>query len=372
MTRRTTILHLINTTGPGGAETVFLNLARMVQPARWRSIAVVSEPGWLLDALQRAGVETIVVDDRGLSTVPRYIVTLLRLMTEHEVRLVHGHLFGPSYIASLLGLLRQVPSLGTIHGLPDLEPTERFYRAKLALLSRASRVVFVSAALRDAVLGGGLLPRTRTTVIANGADFTYDPVVGRTRLRTEESGALFVVGAVGNFRPAKAYDIFLRAAALLVRRYPGYRFVVAGEGERTPLGRELSELRDSLGLSDVVRFLGFKPDIRSLMSTLDLYALTSRTEGFSLSTIEAMGAGLPVVATRCGGPEGIVDDGVTGLLVTNESPDAIAEAIEFLRLHPEHRNDMAQRARESVVARFSLDAQIAAYERLYDEVLAES
>lgn len=370
MTPRRTILHLINTTGPGGAETVFANLARGMDQKRWRSLAVISERGWLHDELRAAGVETYVLDDRGLSALPRYLGALLRLMADQDVCLVHGHLFGPGYIASLLGTLRRVPSIATIHGLPDMDSSERLYRAKLALLSRSSRIVFVSESLRESVLASSRIAAERAAVIVNGVDFDAVDSGRGSALRSDYLGdGEFLVGAVGNIRPAKAYDIFLRAAADLLARYPGYRFVIAGEGEESPLGLELRRLREELGLANRVRFLGFRADARAVLGALDVYALTSRTEGFSISTVEAMGMALPVVATRCGGPEGIIENGITGLLVPNDSPQAVADGVEFFRQHSLQKEQMGRAAQVAARSRYSLVKQIAEYEQLYEDLL---
>src|SRR5690348_7787983 len=119
MTGLRTILHVINTTGPGGAEMVFANIARGLDRARWRSIAVVLESGWLETELTKAGVDTFTLSDRGISALPGYVLDLLHLVAYYRVDLVHAHLFGPAYTAGLLRILRRVPAVATIHGLPD-------------------------------------------------------------------------------------------------------------------------------------------------------------------------------------------------------------------------------------------------------------
>ena len=368
-----TILHVINTTGPGGAETVFANIARGLDTARWRSIAVVLDRGWLETELTTAGVRTFILPDRGISALPRYVLELHHLVSSFRVDLVHAHLFGPAYTASLLGAVRGVPVVATIHGVPDFS-NERLLSLKLQLLRGASSIVFVSESLRETFLAGSHLTDTRTDVIVNGVDpHLFSPAPFDDPRDTDPiSTDHFVVGAIGNIRDAKGYDVLLRAAALLKERYDGYRFVIAGDGTDTPLGQELFRLRDSLGLATLVEFTGFRPDVRPLLSSFDVYALTSRTEGFSISTVEAMALGIPVVATRCGGPEHILEHGVTGLLVQNGSPDAIAHAIDSLRLDRFSRVRLARRARASASTQFSLDAQVAAYERLYEECIATS
>jgi glycosyltransferase involved in cell wall biosynthesis len=198
---------------------------------------------------------------------------------------------------------------------------------------------------------------------ANGDGAAFRAELG---IKPEE----FVVGAVGSpGRRAKGLDILLDVAVILKRTSPGARFVLVGdlEGGR---GDELLKQRAALGLANDVIITGFRADVPRALAAFDVYALTSRSEGFSLSLVEAMAAGLAVVSTRCGGPEVILNDGETGLLVENGSAPAIAAAITALRANADERRRLGDAARREVRRRFTLEAQIAAYDRLYQEVLA--
>lgn len=373
MTRPITVMHLISTSGPGGAETACVNLIRGLDPARWRGIVVLPEKGWLYDQVQRAGGQPIVLARGSRFDLPSYFVALARLVRKHKVGLIHGHLFGPSYCASLLGLLMKLPVVGTLHGQVDLHPEERFKRIEFGLLNRgASRVVFVSESLRRFFLGTGLLRIEITAVIPNGVDAERFSRAPDRSLRAAfgASDDDFLVGAVGNVRPAKGYDVLLRAAALLIARSANYRFVVVGEAD-SDLGLRLLSLREELGLVDCVSFPGYLTDVTTALNAFDLYAITSRSEGFSISTVEAMAAGLPVVATRCGGPEEIVDDGVSGILVDNGSPEAVAAAIESLRVNPRWRRNLGDSARVAVRRTFTMEAHLHAYVALYEQCLVE-
>ena len=134
-------------------------------------------------------------------------------------------------------------------------------------------------------------------------------------------------------------------------------------------GAELFEGRSARGLTEDVVITGFRSDVPNALAAFDVYALTSRYEGFSLALVEAMATGLPVVATRCGGPEQILDDGVTGLLVENGSAEAVASAIDRLRANSDERRRLGNAARNAVSERFTLEAQVRAYEQLYEECL---
>jgi glycosyltransferase involved in cell wall biosynthesis len=230
--------------------------------------------------------------------------------------------------------------------------------------------VFVSDALRAFFLETGRVRPELTAVIPNGIDVEsyMSPRDNQLRAKFGASQSQFLVGAVGNLRPAKNYEIFVRAAATLKARCADYRFVVIGLID-DQYGRGIVRLSEELGLGAEMRFAGFRDDIGRAIGTLDAYALTSRSEGFSISLIEALASGLPVVATRCGGPEQIVEDGITGILVQNESANAVANAIDLLHADGDLRRRLASNGRAMVRERFTMLEQVRAYERIYADCL---
>jgi glycosyltransferase involved in cell wall biosynthesis len=171
-------------------------------------------------------------------------------------------------------------------------------------------------------------------------------------------------------RGPKAYDVLLRAAALLATDSMPSRVVIVGDTSGT-VYPGLTALASSLALGSRVSFAGFRQDVPEVLRAFDALALSSRTEGFSLATVQAMATGIPVVATRSGGPEEILEDGVTGLLVPTDDPAALAAAMRRLRDQPELRDRLAQAGPQSVRARFNRSAMIEAYQRLYDALLSD-
>src|SRR5512135_900211 len=113
------VLHLINTGGPGGAETVYIDLVRHLSSTRWRSLAVVPNRSWMYDRLTEMGTEIAVERSRRPFDLA-YLARLARLVREHSIDLVHSHLLGPSVTAGLLGVFLRVPVIATIHGHGDL------------------------------------------------------------------------------------------------------------------------------------------------------------------------------------------------------------------------------------------------------------
>jgi glycosyltransferase involved in cell wall biosynthesis/predicted ATP-grasp superfamily ATP-dependent carboligase len=367
---RNTVLHIIETGGTGGAETIYLELIRSLDPTRWRSIAVLPSRGWLYDQLVSSGVETIVVPERQ-SLDLRFFVRIAGLVKQFEVNIIHSHLFGSAVRAALLSRFCGIPAIGTLHGKGDISVTERFRSLKIAIVNHGlCRVVFVSEHLRHWYLDSVPLRKELSAVIKNGVDVVRFSGTPNNEFRRKFgiSPDAFVVGSIGNPGPEKGFDVLLDAARILTARRSDFHFVIVGELDEGR-GAELVALRESRGLRDHVVLTGFQSDVKSALASFDVYALTSRSEGFSLSIVEAMAMGLPVIATRCGGPEEILEDGVTGLLVENASASAVADAIERLRTDSEERQRLGEAARVAARERFSLQDTVRAYERLYSECL---
>lgn len=364
------VLHLIDTGGIGGAETVYLNLVRDLDHSRWNHVAVVPTRGWLHAQLSSCGITPIVLAERN-SFDAAYFAKLAAIIHRHGVQLIQGHLFGSAVRAALLSLVCRIPAVATIHGTIDLQSNERFRGLKVAAINHGlQQVVFVSELLRRSFLEAVPLRSDRAIVILNGIEPRLTSPGDGTQFRREFgiSPNDFVIGTIANPGPAKGLDVLLDAAAILKTQSRGCRFVVVGELDRGR-GTELIAGRDARGLTDNVVLTGFRSDTLRALAAFDVYALTSRTEGLPLSLLEAMAAEVPVVATRCGGPEEIIDDGVNGVLVANGSAQAVASSIMRLRADARERRRLAQAGRAVVTSRFTLERQVQSYDRLYRECL---
>jgi glycosyltransferase involved in cell wall biosynthesis len=255
-----------------------------------------------------------------------------------------------------------------LHGQSDVPRKARLATAKAALVRRGSdKVVFVSENLRADLAARLRLPASRCVVIPNGVDTTrFQP--GSDHSIREELGIAddkILIGAIGNVRKPKAYEVLLHAAKLLTERSDRYEFAIAGDAGGT-LGAELMALRERLGLVGRVHFLGLRTDVVTILRNLDVFALSSRTEGFSIACIEAMACGVPVVATRSGGPEQILDEH-SGILVPVDDPGALAAGIERAALSDELASSLAQAGLRRVRQLFSLHTMLSSYETLLSQ-----
>lgn len=368
-----TILHIIDTTGPGGAETVFIDLATRLPREKYRSVVVIRGKGWVYEELCRRGIEPILLNAKG-SFHWRYLSGLCRLIRRERVDLIQSHLLGASVYCSLAGLLTRTPVVATFHGSVDIGERERLKALKFAAINAgADCIVAVSGGLRDDIMDRTSLRADKTEIIYNGipsAEFQR-PRSNTLRQKYGWSDDEFLIGSLGNIRPAKGYNILLQAAALLEGGGASCRFVIAGQPDRGGLYDELLRLRKALGLEDRVQFMGFLDDAADFLSNLDLFLSSSISEGLPLSAIQAMAAGLPLLATRCGGYEELVTDRENGWLVEVGSPEALAEAVKSLAAAPEIRTELAEMAKRHAVETFDSSVMFRAYEGVYDRLMAK-
>ncbi len=368
-----TVLHLIDTGGPGGAETVFSQLVRHLGDGDTRSVAVIPREGWLSGQLRTLGVEPVIIDARGSLNIA-YLRELVRLARQNDVQLIHTHLLGSAVYGALLGLLTRRPVIAVMHGPHDFRTAGRFPGLKRWLLGHACRkVVAVSASTREAMIDFGIQPG-HITLVPNGVDTRVFSVAGpagegralRDELKLGANDVL--IGAVGNIRAPKAYDVLLNAAALLLKRVPNACFAVVGEGNEKAF-EPLLALRKSLGLESRFHFLGFRKTTPELLRNFDVFVSSSRSEGLPLSFLEAMATGRTMVATRSGGAEEVIEPDRSGWLVPIENPQALADALERAAREPELRARLGKAARERVEKDFSLQATVQRYASLYAELL---
>jgi glycosyltransferase involved in cell wall biosynthesis len=263
----------------------------------------------------------------------------------------------------------------TFHGFPFHPFQSRLRRAAYVALERklgriTDRFVAVSSGVAAEAVRRRIAPPDRIRVIP--VSISAAPAGGpgaraRARRLLGFPDHATLLGSVGRLDHQKAPGDFLRAVAALPRRVQA---VWIGGG---PLRRQVEAERRRLGLQDRVRLLGERDDVGELLPGLDVFLMTSLYEGLPCALLEAMAAGVPVVATAVNGvPEAVVA-GVTGLLAPPADPAACAHAVRHLLDHPADAERMAAAARQAVAGRFTPAAAGAALEWLYLDALgAES
>jgi len=359
------ILHTIDTTGPGGAETVFLNIINGLDRSKFQTSVAICGKGWVNDQLIKNGWDPLFLSAKGSFNF-RYILQLIAIIWEKKIDIIQSHLMGSNVYCSLAGWVCRVPVISTFHGFVDTDSNDRLIKMRFALINKGSnRIIFVSDQLKNHFINKYKLSINKCLTIYNGVDSEmFQPCnSGRIRRELGFDKEHVIIGSIGNIRYAKGYDHLLHAAAKIVARHPECRFVIAGEGSGA-LFADLLSLKSKLGLDGKVIFLGFRSDVAEILKSIDIFILPSTSEGFSIATIEAMACCKPVIVTRSGGPEEIVSEN-NGILVQPGHVDELVSAVVTLIENESISKCFVQNGYNLVRDKFSSKRMISEYEQLY-------
>ncbi|MFQ5877310.1 MAG: glycosyltransferase [Acidobacteriota bacterium] len=355
----------------GGAERLILMTAPRLQ-RRGFDVLVACLKGWgpLGEELERRGVRAVALGASGALDL-RAACRLLSLLRRERVQILHAHLFPANLAARLLGRAAGVPVVVCAHHDTDIDMPRRNRLLERATAGLSDAVVACSEAVRRYALRTYGLGPGRVRTLRNAVEQPPSPIeaLRREALRREFGAGPsdLLLGTVGRLvEPKKGIPVFLAAARRIARELPAVRFVVVGDGPDRE-GVEACAARE--GVSHRTTFAGFRRDVEDVMASLDLLVQPSNWEGFGLTLVEAMAAGIPVVATRVGGVPEVVVDGRTGLLVPPADPDALARACLDLLSDRERALRLGRAGRERARGEFSIEDLVERTAALYRELL---
>lgn len=294
---------------------------------------------------------------------------LAKIVKQQRIQIVHAHMARDYPLAAYAA--RGAKLIVTRH---VLFPMNRMHRVTL---SKAAKVIAVSKAVADQLVGDGVVARKKIAVVHNGIDIDKfrDARNRFDRARFLESWSLPVnaqlVATVGELSPLKGQVEFLHALAQLARALPDLYFIVAGV-DHSPAQENLKRIQQTvaeLNLESRVRLKDWIDELAELYCALDVFVSASHTESFGLAMAEAMAAGCAVVATRTAGAQELIEDEQTGLLVDIADVDHLRDALSRLLTNEELRSRFGTAASRAV-ERFSLTRMTDETERIYAEVLS--
>jgi glycosyltransferase involved in cell wall biosynthesis len=292
------------------------------------------------------------------------------MFKRERVDIVHCHNIGALFYGSIGSkLARTSGTLYTAHGVYS---ANRLGKLRFARYMPIDRVVTVSEDAREAMLSSGHFDPDAVQTLPNGIDIDlFNMDVDRHALK-EELGlpeGVPVFGIVARLSWEKEHKTLLDAMAMLSSEIASSILVVVGDG---PIRAELEQHAVDAGVADRVYFLGERRDVPKLLQVFDVFVLSSRLEGLSLTLLEAAAAGLPIVATNVGGNSEVVVDGNTGFIVEPGDPGALAEAMSKVGSDPELARSMGKLGRKRVIEQYSLDAMVRRYDKIYHELLGSN
>lgn len=367
------VMHLINSGGFYGAERAVLELCKASLGGAFPALLVnffdLRKPHLELhERAEKEGASTrLILCSRRLDF--HALKELRHLITLENVEILHCHGFKADFYGLLAGKSLKIPLVATNHLWTGASRIIRWYERLDGLFLRFfDHVVAVSEPIRAALTKAGVAPR-RITIIHYGLsnDRSSSPASAEM-LRKKFRLALNdkVIGVIARLSPEKGHHHLLRAARIVGEKDSKARFLLVGDG---PLRPVLERDVNALSLGGSVIFAGFQPDMQSIYSLLDIVVLASLREGLPLTILEALAAGLPVIATPVGDVPEVVQDGVTGLLVEPGDEVGLAEAILDLLRDPERRTEMGRQGQKLIAERFSAQRMGQQYAEVYAKVL---
>ena len=353
------IAYLVQGLATGGLERVVLHLASgMVRRGHQVTICCYDKRGELARAAEEDGAAVDLLP-RKLGLDLGYVPRLAWWLRQRGVDVLHMHNETALFYGTTAGILAKVGCLIYTEHDGVFPRSLRARWANRILVRRLGQAVAVSQAVKDLWCHSDGIDPVRVVVVPNGVPDIASPS-GRDRSR---SGDEVRIGCVSRLSREKGVDVLMEAFRRVASAHSGARLVLVGDGlERAAL----EAMSRQFGLDARVQFLGMRDDVPEILRDVDVFVLPSRTEGLPMALLEAMAAGLPIVATAVGGVPEAIRDEEAGLLVPPENPDAMARAILRLASDEALRKRLAGGARKTFLARYELSRMIDAYERLME------
>ncbi len=366
--QRLRVLHLLTAMPVGGAEDLVAAIVRGLDPELFEvAVATLGSPGAVGTELRVQGYEVVSLGlDIKHTSAARVVTAVRRLLKARCPDLLHTHLYHPNLYGRLAALGLGLP--GVVSAVHNSYPRVKFHRRVWNfLLGWASDRVLVGSpqVWRDVRRYDGV-PASRLLLMPYGIPLDeLDTPLSREAARGRLGVSGLVVGAVGRLEEQKGHAFLLAALPQLRREISDLTVLLVGGGR---LREELERQAADLGLLDTVRFLGTRRDLPEIFRALDMFVQPSLWEGLPLALLKAMGAGLPVLATKVSGSRDVIVDGVNGRLAPPADSAALAGVLLDLARRPEERRRLGDAARRTVAENYSLEAMLKSLEALYLEL----
>lgn len=362
------ITHFVENLNRGGLERMVLELVQLQHKQGHRcQVVCFYDAGTLAHELNGSGIPVHTCGKRDGVDL-RALLRARRAIGAHATEVLHTHNVVAHYQAILatrgLGIRRVINTRHGVGGNRALCRRNWLFRRAMAA---TYKVVSVSEATRLDGIHSGLVPTEKSATVPNGirlaAFQTSSCAMHEHNLRMLNLPARAkVIGTVGRLSVLKDQVNLIRAFQQVHAAKPDTVLLLIGDGELREL---LEDCARHGGVLDHVYFLGDRNDVHALLQGLDLFVLSSISEGYSLALLEACAAGLPIIATDVGGNFEIIRDGDTGILVPAKDPDALATAMLTLLREPAHAKGLGDAARAWVESNGSLEAMASRYMQIY-------
>lgn len=373
-----------------GAQLTLLNILRNLDRSRFAPFVVSPQSGPFTDEVARMGIpistslvmrwvfrrnpvsimslfsapwkliRTPAIIGLFICGLPIRLGRLLLFLYRHQIDIVYTNTI-TTVDGAIAAKLSRKPHIWHIHeniearkDILKVLPTKHvvsFFMPNLATL-----IVIASRSLASQIFSDNIT-LSKIKVIHNGVDtnrFFPNPPTNFLHMELGIPIGAPLVGICGAIQQSKGHEVFIKAAAEVLQKFPNTHFVIIGEG-LSPYLRCITDLANKCGLSGKLHFTGWRADIPEIFRELEIIVIASKQEAFGLTAIEGMATGIPIVATRCGGPEEVIEHGSTGYLVAVDDPLEMAQGVLELLTSAELRQRMGRAGREQVEKRFRVE-----------------
>ena len=365
MLYKNNILHLIETEGPGGAETVFSDILDYMKgnDRLNRHIAGFTKTGWIYQRIKNNDHEVVLFETKK-SFDYTLIMRLVKYIRRHRIHLIHSHLPDISFYSSIAARIAGIPHIMTEHGdIRHFSKNSFKLNIKYLILTITSNcIITVSYYNKKALKDKFPWSKNKIKVIHNGIklrDCSEKALRSRVRQELSLVENEIAVCNVANLYPVKGHEVLICAMKRVSQKYKFIKLFIVGRGL---LDQHLKNIVKRLNLQDKVIFLGFRQDVKKILAGMDLFVLTSYTEGLPISVIEAMDAGLNIIATDVGGISEINKMGGDIRLVRVNTAESVAKSVDSVI---DERQFFNQKNKKAVHKFFSLETMSKKYSEIY-------
>jgi len=366
----------------GGAERVLYDVLSRLDRDRFEiSLAAARDLDGAPEEFEQLGIEPSMlptlpmISQRSLGSIVSVGIALLRLhlallgvIRRQRPDALYVNSIFALHFAAIPAALAGVPLIYHEHGLARGRETSVWSKAFPWLLGKVTHSVCITDAVKEQLLEVGVA-RERATTFHNGLEMSgaTPPAPGAPGQTPATRG--FSIAQVANFLPWKGHETVIRAAGRLKERVPGLRVSFFGHSKNPEFDATLRDLVAELQVEESIEFAGFREDVLELLPSFDGMVLASQGEPFGLVLIEAMRAGVPVIASNAGGVPEIVTHDLDGLLFEVDDDEALADRIDQLAHDPALADRLRAQGFATARDRFSIDAQVRGIEDLIERVI---